>query len=1089
MRSKITLGLSAALLSTSVVSIAQVTTSGMRGTVTDDKNETIPGAYVAIVHTPSGTKYQAVTSEAGIFVVQGMRTGGPYTVTIEAVGTGQKTFSNIYLNLGEDYVLNAKVEGTSEALSGVTVTASRNDILNSERTGASTHINNRTLNRLPSISRSLTDFTRLTPQANGNGFAGRDGRYNNLQVDGANFNNAFGLSSDPLPGGSNQPISLDAVAEMSVNIAPYDVRQTGFTGAGINAVTKSGTNKVEGSVYLYERPKSFTGLDVAEQTLATSARTNNRIIGGRIGAPLIKNKLFIFGSLEYERSSNPGNPWLANKTGADAGANVTRVLESDLNSVSNYLRSRYGYDPGRFQGYADNYINSNVKGLLRLDWNITDAHQLTVRFNTMMGSNQLGANASSGPNPRSSAARISKESMVFEHGNYTQDNKVTSVTAELNSKLSNKMSNQLLATYSRINDKRGTTGDLFPFVDIWKDGTNYMSFGTELFSYDNEVINNNFNITNNLTYTRDKHSFTGGLSFQYMGFGNSYKRMGTSYYRYNDLSTFLAGGAPDVYGVTYPYTGQDGYARVNYALGGIYVQDKYSVNNKLNITGGIRVDMPFFLNTPVNNPAIEKIELLDKKGNPTTFSTASWPGVKPLLSPRVGFNYDVNGDRSLQLRGGTGIFTGNIPFVWFTNMPTNSGMLQNTFEPVSDATLAKITSLQADPMYWVKALPEEFPAQGGLKAPGSFSLIDKNFKMPQVWRSNLGADFKLGKSPLVLTADLIYTKDIVGVYQYNANRKAATATLNFENDNRDLWASANDAKYNAGTGTIIPVLSNNNLGSSFAGTLGLTLQYTQGLFGSLFYTYSASKDITGNPGSAAGSAWSNNYSVNDPNELRLGYSQYAIPHRIMGNIAYKVQNTTFSVFYNGANQGRFSYVYSNDINRDGVSLDLLYIPEDVNQMKFSDITNSSGDILFTAAEQRSAFDAFIKENGLEKYKGTYVDRNNGLMPWLHRFDFRFMQDIDLNRKNGQKLQLSLDIMNVGNLLNKDWGVLKQLNAGNDYAYGLLKVDNINADGVPTFQMNTIRDQENKTVLPATPFRNNFSASSTWGMQFGIRYIF
>ncbi|MBX9449671.1 MAG: carboxypeptidase regulatory-like domain-containing protein [Taibaiella sp.] len=693
---------------------AQVTTSSMDGFITTDGKEPAVGYSVKVVHTPSGSEMNTFTNEKGYFYVDGLRTGGPYSVQIEGDGYVSHPENQIYLVLGETYSLNMNLAGISarEELEGVVVFGTLDPVMNSNRTGASTNINNKTISRMPTISRSLTDFTRLTPQANGNGFAGRDGRYNNLQIDGANFNNAFGLSSDPLPGGSNQPISLDAIEEISVNIAPYDVRQTGFTGAGINAVTRSGTNEYEASIYTFAKPRSFSGLDIGEEYLDPGSRTSNSIYGGRFGMPIIKNKLFFFGSLEYEEQNAAGNNWIAND-GSASGSNVTRVLKNDLEDVASYLKSNYGYDPGRYQGYANTYKSSNIKALARIDWNISSNHKLTVRFNLMNGSSQQGANASSGPNPRSSVSRISKESMVFEHGNYSQDNKVMSFTAELNSRLSDVLSNQFLATYSKINDVRGTTGDIFPFVDIWKDGSNYISFGTELFSYDNEVINNNITITDNLTYILDNHTFTGGLSFQTMSFGNSYKRMGTSYYRYNDLSTFLAGGKPDVYGVTYPYAGNDGYARVQFGLAGVYLQDKFNVSPWFNLTGGVRVDMPLFFNEPLNNPAIDNLDLLDKDGNVTNYNTGLWPKSTPLFSPRLGFNWDVLKNKTLQVRGGSGIFTGNIPFVWFTNMPTNSGMLQNTFEPVPAEILDQITHIGRRPHVLGQQIAGFFPQRSG----------------------------------------------------------------------------------------------------------------------------------------------------------------------------------------------------------------------------------------------------------------------------------------------------------------------------------------------------------------------------------------
>lgn len=1076
---------------------AQVTTSGLTGFVKDQTNGAIPSAAITATHVPSGTVYTAETQDNGNFTIQGMRPGGPYTIEIEYFGLQPKRIENVYLVLGESFTLNEKLsEEKVEDLEGTVISSKVNPILNGNRTGAATNIDKEALTKLPSVSRSLTDFTRLTPQANGNSFAGRDGRYNNLQVDGANFNNGFGLNSNPLPGGDNQPISLDAIEAVQVNIAPYDVRQTGFTGAGINAVTRSGTNRFEGSAYSYTRAKSFSGLNVGNSTLSELDRTNSQIYGARVGAPIVKDKLFIFANFEHEKATSAGNNWIAARPGL-TGANVTRVNYQDLEDVRNHLITNYGYDPGRYENYANNYANQNFKALARLDWNINKNNKFTLRYNLMEGTSQQGVNGNSGPNPRSSAQRIGSESITFENANFSFKNVVQSVTAELNSNFKNKLFNQLLATYSYIEDSRSTPGSIFPFVDIWQDGKNYMTFGTELFSYNNGVKNNNFTITDNVTYYKGKHTFTAGASFQTMSYGNSYMRMGTSYYRYNSVQDFLNGAAPSVYGVTYPYAGQDPYVKVQYGLAGVYLQDKISLNPKFNLTAGVRVDLPIFFNTPMGNSAVDTLTLLDRNGNPTTFNTAIWPKMKPLVSPRVGFNWDVLGDKSLQMRGGTGIFTGNIPFVWFTNLPTNLGINQATYEPVDPSVLDKITGLNADPYYWVNRLGSDFPANPAAKVPGALSLIDPNFKMPQVWRTNLGLDYKIANTPLIATVDVSYSKDINAVYQYNANRKAATETLNYSGDDRAFWNGANNARYNPNTGNITALLANTNKGYSFFATGGLTLSEYKGFNGGVFYTYSAAKDVSGNPGSAANSAWSNNYSINDPNEELLGFSQYALPHRVMANLSYKINyanhlSTTVSLFYNGSHRGRYAYTYNGDINKDGVSLDLLYIPNSSSELNFVDIKNGN-DVVFTAEQQRQAYDEFLANDKiLSKYKGDYVERNAGLLPWFNRFDVKLLQDIYVTQKgDGRKhtLQLSLDIMNFGNLLNKNWGVFQQLNNGSSYNYDLLKVTNVTADGVPSFNMITIKNEAGETVLPKTAFRNQNTIANTWSMQFGIRYIF
>ncbi|WP_266202850.1 TonB-dependent receptor [Pontibacter kalidii] len=1081
---------------------AQVTTSSINGTVKDASGAALIGATVRATHQPSGTTYGATTNTEGQFNIANMRVGGPYTVEVSYIGYQAKSYSDITLQLGRPYSLNASLAESGGMLDEVVVSADRSSVFNANKTGAATNVGTQQIESLPTISRSLTDFTRLTPQANGNGFAGRDGRFNNVQIDGANFNNAFGLSGNALPGGSSQPISLDAIEEVQVNIAPYDVRQSGFTGAGVNAVTRSGTNKFSGSAYTFFRNQNMIGTKVGDRELPEQNDNQSVTYGARLGGPIIKNKLFFFANYEHEKETFPGITWLASRPGL-TGPNVARTTATDLERVREHLISNYGYNPGAYENYANEFANESNKFLVRLDWNISDKHKFTIRYNQVVGTSDQVINGNSGPNPRSSSNRVSSSSLAFEKSNYGFENTVRSLTAELNSTLSSKLSNQFLATYSRIQDTRIANGEDFPLVDIWEGGDQYMSFGTEPFTKGNDVINNNYSFINNLTYLAGKHTITGGASFELLKFGNSYQRFATSYYRYASVDDFINNAKPTSYAITYPYEGQDPYARVNFATAGLYLQDRFSVNNQLDITAGVRAELPLYLNDLTANPSIDNLVLLDPDGNEKQYSSSTWPKSKVLLSPRVGFNYDVMGDGSLQLRGGTGIFTGRIPFVWLTNMPTNAGVLQNTLEPVK-ADVLDVIRFNPDPMYWVNNGPSDvFIKSPKAGAPGSFALVDRDFKMPQVWRSSLGADYSIPGTPLVAIADFLYTKDIQGVYQFNANRKPAPGKLNNSGDTRDFWNNHKDAdgkevnftKYNRATGDAI-VLTNTKKGESLSATAGLSLPARGGFFGSVFYTYTYAKDITGNPGSSAGSAWSNNYSINDPNELLMGISQFAIPHRVVGSLSYRKEYanhlaTTFSLFYEGAHQGRFAYTYNGDINKDGVSNDLLYIPSNSSEMIFKDIKDKNGVVQFSAQEQREAFDKFVdNDKFLKDSRGGYVERNNGLLPWLHRFDARLLQDVFTNiGDNRNTLQLSVDVKNIGNMINSDWGVYKELNSGSQYNYGLLKVASVSAEGVPSFNMITVSDNEGNTILPDSPFRDTFRTSSTWSMQVGLRYIF
>jgi hypothetical protein len=565
------------LLAITVSATAQVTTSGMTGTILGPENSGLLGATIKATHTPSGTVYTAVASESGVFNIQGMRPGGPYTVEVTYVGLSPVTFSDVFLSLGENYVLNHKFTEDKNELANVVVTAAARggNRFNREKTGAATNINATQLNQLPTISRSIGDFTRITPQANGNSFGGRDGRYNNLQVDGANFNNGFGLNDNPLPGGGG--LSLDAIEEIQVNIAPYDVRQSGFSGAGINAITKSGTNKFSGSVYTYYRDQDFAGNKVKGEEV-TRAKSINKTIGARLGGPIIQNKLFFFVSAERIENTGAGagavNLWKPSENGvSDPANNIARPRRSDLEAVRNHLINQWGYDPGSYENYANNNTEETNSILARIDWNINSRHKLAVRYNQVISENPSLVNGNSGPQPRSGINRVSDQSIAFSKTMYSTKNIVRSATLELNSRLGTKWNNQLLGTFSRIQTTRSSPSEIFPMIDIG-DGTgtssnyvNYITAGYELFTYGNDVLNNNFSVINNLTYTTGKHTMTFGASFEMQKFGNQYLRMGTSYYRYASVADFLTTGtpaevAPIQFGLTYAYPGQDSYAPI-----------------------------------------------------------------------------------------------------------------------------------------------------------------------------------------------------------------------------------------------------------------------------------------------------------------------------------------------------------------------------------------------------------------------------------------------------------------------------------------------------------------------------------------------
>ncbi|MRR22210.1 TonB-dependent receptor [bacterium] len=1060
--------------------MAQVTTSSLSGKITDSKGEALAGATVVAVHVPSGTQYATFCDNAGNYRIQNMRVGGPYKVDVSFVGYSTSTYTDIVLRLGETYVQNGQLTETTTSLQEVVVTAGiRNSILSSERSGTVTNVSGRDIVNMPSISRSITDFTKFTPQAQGNSFGGRDGRFNTITIDGAAFNNNFGLSSNPLPGGEAQPIALDAIEEISVSMAPYDVRQSQFTGASINAVTRSGDNTFKGSVYTYIRPESFTGNTVDGREVVGARSRSSMNFGGRVGGPIIKNKLFFFLSGEYGTESIPGVTWKPSTDGvANTDLMISRTTEADMIRVRDYLINTYNYDPGKYKDF-DPFKNKNTKILARIDWNISKNHKLTLRYNDVVGTSDQTTNSTSGPpnNPRNSG-RISSQSLAFSNAFYGFKNTVRSMTGELNSSFSPKISNKFLASYTFIQDTRTSNSDIFPFVDIWQGGDQYMSFGYELFSFNNDVTNKTLTITNNLTVNLNKHTLTLGVSFDRLFFRNSYIREGTSYYRYASVDDFLNNRAPSGFGVTYGYNGVDAPGAVaTFGFGAAYAQDEWQVVPKLKLTYGVRLELPMYLDKMEDNPAISALTFIDGK----KMDVSTWPESQLVVSPRFGFNWDVKGDRSLQIRGGTGIFTGMLPFVWFTNQPTNAGLIQSPeIGWGSQGGQANLTNLRFNPDYkaLLAANPTLFPTTpGSLPNNSTLTQVGKDFKFPQIWRSNLAFDIELPWN-MVFTGEAMYSKDINAVQQININLAPYTGTLAGA-DNRGYWASSTAAKVNSNVSAATELV-NTKQGYQYSLTAMLTKNFSKGFSGMFAYTYTMAKDISANPGSSAYSAYSSNTSIGSLNDPELSYSLFSTPHRLIGNVSYKLEYTknlatTFSLVYSGFQPGRWTYTYSNDLNGDGVSSDIMYIPGQPNELRFVDYQGMS------AADQAATFWNYVYNNDyLNSRMGKYAERYGEIQPWVHRFDAKILQDVFANFGTERKytLQVSLDLLNVGNMINDSWGT---------YTYNpLTSFENVrpltvvsrgSATSQPTFRLNanSLQDFKDKTTLS-----KSLSTGSTWG---------
>ncbi|MGC4038931.1 MAG: TonB-dependent receptor [Chitinophagaceae bacterium] len=1074
---------------------AQVTTSNITGTVTDGKNG-LAGATITAVHTPSGTTYATVSKTGGVFNLPGLRAGGPYTVTINYVGYRQQVFDGINLTLGDAFNINAEMISETVDLSTVVVTGTRRKLAK-DIAGASTNIGQIQLSTLPTISRSITDYTRITPQANGTSFAGRDNRMNNVQVDGANLNNNFGLSSDLLPGSGN-PISLDAYQEISVNISPYDVKQSGFTGAGISAITKSGTNKFHGSLYGSYRNQSYNGTRVADTKLPSPAATSNKIYGATIGGPIIRNKLFFFLNGEIEKSSAPGVTY-SPKGGSGNGTASSTPIDS-LSALSNYLQSKYGFDPGAYDNFP-NFKTDNHKVLAKLDWNISKVHKLTLKYSDFKNTGYAQPSASGGINGANSQSsiisytstgRFGPSSMAFANVNYSIVDKVRSGAIELNSNFKGRFSNQFIATLTKISSIKGHDGATFPFADIIG-GTpgsknNYMSFGNEPFNgNNNQVINDIYTITDNFSYYAGRHTITAGATYEYQKVGNMFMAGSQGYYVFGSLDDFLNNRAPKLFSLTYSLQqGQDAVFSANMKIGqlGVYLQDEVNINPTFKLTYGLRIDRPIYPEQPLENPAISALDLLDKNGNTTHYTTGKWPKATWYYSPRIGFRWDMEGDKSMILRGGTGLFTGRIPFVYLTNVPSNSGMYQFGALVTSglDNFLFNPDPHAYNPFYNNSLNPAQFPTKAGTVAPGSFAVTDPKFKFPQVWRTNIAIDKSLGKG-WMLTIEALYTKDLNDPIMRNANQTNPDTVVNVgPNDVRGRYTSTNARRLNPSISNAI-VLDNTNKGGSFALTALVSKSFLKGFYGSLAYTYTHAVDVSPNPGSQATSTWSGIYTSKTQNDQELAYSQYAVPHRIVATASYRVEYfrhlaSTFTFYYEGATQGTYSYIYNGDINNDGNSSDLMYIPKDPSEIQFTPMTVNG--VTYTAQQQSDLFFQYIAQDKyLSKHQGQVAERNGAKYPWYNRVDFNFQQDIfNSFGKQRHTLQLNLAVVNFLNLLNKDWGIKKQYIVNNP-----LKVASV-TNGTPSYQLATFNN------LPVSQtFINVNSTTTTWGIQLGLKYIF
>ena len=1055
--------------------LAQVTTATLSGIVKDPKGNALPAATVVIEFPDAGIKQVLATKTDGRFTVPNLRVGGPYKVTATFVNFQPTVIDNVFLELGQNNSVDIQLFEKAGELEKVTVTG-RSGIIDNKRTGASLNISSRMLRSLPTISRSADDYLRLTPSAsftyNGLSFAGRNGQYNNFSLDGAVFNNPFGLDA-PTPGGQTnaQPISLDAIDQIQVNIAPYDVTQAGFTGAGVNTVTKSGNNNFSGTAYAFYRNESLTGSKIEKNKLVLPDLKQLQT-GFSLGGPVIKNKLFYFVNFETEQRSDEASSYVAQNSSNVGKTNTSRVLESDLQAVSSILAQRFQYNTGPYQHYT--LDQTNYKWLIKADWNISAAHRLSFTYNG------LDAHKDKPAHPSAIGRRGPDfTTLQFQNSGYEIVNKLQSFGAELKSTFGNDYANKLRVVYTTFRDKRNPFSAPFPVINITKNGIRYIIAGHEPFSINNRLNQDAFQVTDNFNLFFKKHTITAGASFESFKFANSFNLTGYGFMIFPgadaDIKTFIDSvpvGGNYVFGA-YPLDVDVAYAR-NRAIANQwtwyyltvgqlsgYIQDEWQVTDNFRLTAGLRMDIPFYFNASYRTPNMnpdgtfggtfvegeptvankDNLVLFDENGKSLTngpgkdVDNTKLPSKKPLLSPRVGFNWDVKGDKTVQVRGGSGLFTGRFPFVWIGNHIGNP------------------TSI-------------------------FYNVTDRNFKWPQVWRSNIGTDIKIPYGT-IFTVDVAYTKDVNGMMVRNYKLGTPTGTLNSgTGDNRKVYLAGDQGGANT------YAFTNTSVGYQLNLTFQAQQSFGSGFYAMFGYNYLLAKDASSISAEISSDAFDRNPILNNANQAVLSRSLYGNTHRFVAAFSKKFSYgeryaTTISLFGSWNSGNRFAYVYGGDINNDGTSTnDLLYVPTDaeINNMQFTPLTDVNGNVQNAAAQRQALKEYIANDKYLNKRRGQYTEKYAGQNPWLSQVDFRILQDFIVTKKKDKIVQLSLDFVNIGNLLNSNWGVVKYATTSGYFTP--LSVDyNANA---PTYRF----DPSLKSTFTASP-----DLPSRWQMQVGVRLIF
>ena len=1055
-----------------VVSVANlhaqgVTTSAMNGLVTDESGVPLSGAVVKAVHVPSGTQYTALVRPGGAYTFANMRIGGPYRVTIEMLGYATQTREDVFLQLGQPFRLDFTLRTQAIEVRGIEAVAG-DRTFHSDRTGAATFIDPREVAQLPSIKRSTRDLIRLDPRNDGNfSFAGRNWLYNNISLDGSYFNNPYGLD-DPAPGGqaAAEPVPYEAVEQVHVSLAPFDVREGGFTGANINTVTKSGTNEFKASLYGFGRNETLIGNKVRGEDVIANPDLGFTQAGFTFSGPISQNKLFFFVNAELERRDDPGTNFVANSGGtADFGeARATRAV---LDQIRTRMMQAYNYDTGPYEGYV--HETNNNKLLAKLDWNINPSNNLSFRYSLLDAARDLGPhpfvlsfnNTGRGPN---------SSSLPFRNSGYRINNDLNSFALELNSR-GHRYANRVFASYNRFRDFREPFSEDFPTIDIGEGGVQLTTVGHEPFSINNILDQDVLQVTNNFSLYRGKHVFTLGANYEGFSFFNSFNifRHGVFFLpdetgigsTFESVAEFMSKTDPanpnqikfrNMIG-TGPYKGE----QIDVGQLSVYAQDEFVVTRDFTLTYGLRMDVPMYFTDPVDNPFSRGLTALDENRDAETVDQSKLPGAKPLFSPRVGFNWDVSGDRSMQVRGGTGIFTGRVPFVWIGNVISNPGANPNIWGPFNTTPAQVKTSDDA-------VLQQSF----------DLNAMDPDFKWPQVWTTNLAVDRRLTSS-IAGTVELIYGRDLNSVYMRNADLAREKRRLR---DGRPYYGGFGANELNPDGGAGIYVIDNADDGHNLSVTAQLRKAFSASASAMLAYSFTEAKNRLKST-EIASVLWQNQPIQGDPNNPELSYSEFGHRHRIVAATTFTKNwsprfATNFGVFFEaaegnrfaGAGGNRYSFIYAGDVNGDGQGgNDLIYIPRD------------QSDIRLATASQWTALNAFIEQDPyLSEHRGEIAERFGGVNPWYTNIDLRVLQDVRVDGGGRpHTIQLSLDVLNVANLLNSKWGVRKIADAAATSPLALARFD---PDGEPVFNF----------VGPAETFIDDPSIFSRWQLQLGLKYL-